>query len=170
MKRNLFIILPIALSLCLAACSPAPAGGDTGDGGGAPVSEGYQPPPSPDGPVYEGSDIAGSPFVGTFSLAYSAIYASNAEEVYADTTVPCVTCREDGTFTMTVNDIAGDGVFEVSGTFTVDGETALFTVDTGLPEAFASSDTFSLTMRNDSTARYSGAQIATASEGDIFEK
>ncbi len=165
MKKSLVAAFLVFAVLCLAACSPDTQGAKTG----GDVPSEYVPAPSPDGPVYEGTDISGSPFVGEFKLVYSAINASDASDVYADSVIPSISCRDDGTFTLTVNDLYGEGVFEIEGTFEVDGDTAVFSVESGLPSAFANSESFTMTMRNENSMRYSGSQIATTSDGDIFE-
>ena len=144
-----------------------------------------QPSPSIDGPLYEGNEIAGSPFVGTFVNDYSALFASDAQDVYVRLTEnedgtlerepldkPRLICAEDGTFALTVCTAVGEDYVTINGTFTVDGETAQFTVAQGNYGDFIGCDTqkFSLTLTSRDTVRYWGDQIGTVYGGDLFTR
>ncbi|MEG1984824.1 MAG: hypothetical protein RR009_06010 [Oscillospiraceae bacterium] len=149
----------------------------------APETE--MPTPPIDGPVYSGTDIANSPFVGKFENSYSALFASGAEYVYVKITVnedgtqtkeplqkPTLECRADGTFSLIVPTAIGEGNATINGTFTVDGEIAEFTVAQGSYGDFigASTEKFTCKLINANDIRFWGDQIGTVSGGDIFTK
>ena len=157
--KKLFCLL-LVLSVCvLAACGAQDAAQDPG------------PAPSVDGPVHEGTDIAGSPFVGTFENSYNALFLSPAKDGVYDGALPTLTLKEDGAFSMTVVATADGAVHTLSGTFTVDGDNAALTVDACDGE-FYGSDTegFTLTLTSENELRYSGPQMEAVSEGDLFER
>ncbi len=122
------------------------------------------PVPPIDAPVYEGSDIAGSPFVGEFINTFCAIQASRADGVYIDEEhTPKLTCNADGTFVLTVvSDMVNHKMRDVKGTFTVDGETAEFVPD-GMPDA-----AFQAKMVNKDELRIVGEGVDSVTNGDIF--
>ena len=178
MKKWIGALLALALCLALAACGEK-------EPPEVLSPEQQEPAPSIDGPVYEGSDVAGSPFVGAFVNAYSALFASDASDVYVRITEredgsldkapldkPKLVCKEDGTFTLTVCTAVGEGYATLNGSFTVDGETAQCTVAQGDYGDFIGSDTqkFSLRLTDKDTVRYWGDQIGTVYGGDIFER
>lgn len=178
MKKMLLALLIAALCLSLIACGKD----ETPE---VLTPEQQEPSPSIDGPVYEGTDVAESPFVGTFVSTYSALFASDAEDVYviitekedgtldrAPVDKPKLVCTADGTFTLTVCTAVGEGYATLNGTFTVEDETAQFTVAQGNYGDFIGSDTqkFSLKLTDKDTLRYWGDQIGTVYGGDIFAR
>lgn len=178
MKKHLIALLALALCAALAACKPQ-------DAPTALTPEQQEPSLSVDGPIYEGTDIEGSPFVGSFVSEYSALFASDADDVYVliteneDGTLnkspvekPRLVCAADGTFALTVCTAVGEGYATLNGTFTVDGETAQFTVAQGDYGDFIGSDTqrFSLKLSDEDALRYWGDQIGTVYGGDIFSR
>ncbi|MCL2539282.1 MAG: hypothetical protein FWE66_02985, partial [Oscillospiraceae bacterium] len=92
----------------------------------------YQPVASITGPVNESGTLADSPFIGKFENSYVAISGSEAKEVFGndiDGTPPVLVIGEDGSFMLTINAYDA-GMLAVRGTVTVDGDTAVFTVET----------------------------------------
>jgi hypothetical protein len=121
--------------------------------------------PSIDGPVYEGNDIASSPFVGEFKNTYSALFASKVEDVFENEgDIPVLVCEADGNFAFYVNDLISEGLLTVEGTFTVDGDIATFTI------AGESAAVFTMELINKDEMRYSGDELYCVSRGDIFER
>ncbi len=168
MNKFISVLLCFILPFSLCACGSASQGpADDGDS----ITPVYEPAPNPDGPLYEGSDIAASPFVGRFEAVYCALDASLAADVYENAELPAISCDADGTFTMTVCDRFGLGYVDISGTFTVDGESGYFTITSGIRDDFMGGDAteFLMKLYNGDCVRYSGTQIATTVEGDLFE-
>ena len=121
--------------------------------------------PPIDGPVYDGTDIASSPFVGEFKNTYCARFASMAEDVFENEgDIPVLVCEANGNFTFYVNDLVSEGLLTVNGKFTVDGDTASFTIS-GESKAF-----FTMELINKDEMRYSGDELYCVSRGDIFER
>lgn len=185
MKRNVFFYAALAVLLCmllLCGCGQK----QTEEEQQTPSSPELSNPTTPiDGPVYSGSNIADSPFVGRFENSYSAQFASNAEDVYViiteneDGTVsmspldlPLLECRADGTFSLTVMTTVGGDYATLNGTFTVDGEYAEFTVAAGNYGDFLGADTekFTCHLLNEDDIKYWGDQVGTVVGGDIFRR
>ena len=185
MKKNKLLAAAAALLLCLAllaGCNSQTDGEDTKTE--SPTSpELSNPSVSVDGPVYSGTDIADSPYVGRFESSYSALFASDAADVYVQvveqqdgTTAtepverPVLECRADGSISLTVMTTLGGEYATLNGTFTVDGEHAEFTVAQGNYGDFLGADTekFSCRLLNENEIRYWGDQIGTVAGGDIF--
>lgn len=180
-QRLLSIFATLALAaLLFAGCAPvsvAPA---------AASPETDNPAPEIDGPVYVGTDIPDSPFVGVFENTYVALFASKAEDVFVVYTVkedgsvittplhrkPTLECRSDGTFSITVNTLEDNVYATVNGSYTVDGEWAEFTVAAGEYGDFIGADTqkFSCRMLNANELRYWGDQIGSVTGGDVFKR
>lgn len=178
MKRLPLLVIALLAALALAGCSADET---------KPTSpEDANPSPEIDGPVYIGTDLAASPFVGSFENTYVALFASSARDVFVTyetledgslkTTpldrLPALVCRSDGTFSITVNTLEDDRCATVNGTFTVDGEWAEFTVAAGDYGEFIGSDTqkFSCRLINHDELRYWGDQIGSVTGGDIFRR
>lgn len=178
-KRTAFVLL-LCLALLLSGCVAQPA---------APAittPEEENPAPEIDGPVYDGTDAAASPFVGEFKNTHVALFASKAADVFVVYTttedgevvttpldrVPSLECRADGTFSITVNTLDDNAYATVNGSYTVDGEWAEFTVAQGDYGEFIGSDTqkFSCRLLNRDELRYWGDQIGSVTGGDIFKR
>lgn len=182
MKTSVKFLCALLTALLLFACTSCRKSAETTE----PLTPEQQTPsPSVDGPLYEGTDLAGSPFVGTFASSYSALFASDADDVYvtiteaADGTLnktptdkPTLVCKSDGTFTLTVCDSIGGSWHTLNGTFTVSGETAEFTVAQGEYGDFIGADTqkFALKLTSKDDLRYWGDQIGTVYGGDVFTR
>ena len=177
-KKWIAALLVLALCLSFAACAPKETVSPE-----VVAPESQSPSPAIDGPLYTGTDIAASPFVGTFRSSYSALFASNADDVYVNITEnedgtlnmepiekPKLVCSADGSFALTVCTIVGGDYVTLNGTFTVDGETAEFTVAQGNYGDFLGSDTqkFALKLISHDELRYWGDQIGTVYGGDKF--
>ncbi len=193
MRKTVVSIMALLCALTLlCACTPSEKPGDepTTEPSTPTVSpEQSAPAPSVDGPVYSGTDVAESPFVGRFENTYVALFASTADETFVDyeeaedgeLTVtprekPFIVCREDGTFSITVDTLNEDPSVHkyatINGTFTVDGESAEFTVAAGSYGDFIGSDTqkFIMKLINAHELRYWGDQIGTVTGGDMFKR
>ena len=159
MKKLLCLLLVCVLLLAGCGGKDAPAADDPG------------PAPAVDGLLHEGSDIAGSPFVGTFENSYSALFLSPAAAGVYDGALPTVTLKEDGTFVMTVVATADGAVHTLSGSFTVKDDVASLTVE-AVDGEFYGSDVkgFIFTLTTPTELRYSGDQMEAVSEGDLFER
>jgi len=134
----------------------------------------YQPVASITGPVNESGILADSPFIGKFENSYVALSSSEAKEIFGseiDGTPPVLVIGEDGGFMLTVNAYDA-GMLAVRGTVTVEGDTAVFSVETLPAVDFLGSDLVSFTMRliDKDDMRYSGEQIGTITKGDIFTR
>lgn len=180
MKKRTALISLLLLALLLAGCVAQPAQP------AITTPEEENPAPEIDGPVYEGSDIKASPFVGEFKNTYVALFASKAADVFVVYTttedgevittpldrVPELVCRADGTFSITVNTLDDNAYATVNGSYTVDGEWAEFTVAQGDYGEFIGSDTqkFSCRLLNKNELRYWGDQIGSVTGGDIFRR
>lgn len=185
MNKKTMLLAAAALLLCLAlfaGCKTQTEGEDAN--AQTPASPELSNPSVPvDGPVYTGTEIADSPYVGRFESSYSALFASDAADVYVqvveqeDGTTsaepverPALECRADGSFSLTVMTTLGGEYATLNGTFTVDGELAEFTVAQGNYGDFLGADTekFSCRLLNENEIRYWGDQIGTVAGGDIF--
>lgn len=175
MKRWLCAMLALCLTLTmlLCACRTETADEPPQDEATPAVSDNtYEPPPSPDGPLYEGTILADSPFVGTFRTVFCALDATSADEIYDEGEEPFIVIRDDGTFALTLDDRHGIGRVMVEGTVAVNGETATFTVTSGPRDDFMGGDVteFSMKLRDSDVLRYLGAQMASTAEGDLFQR
>ncbi len=161
MKKSIALLLVLLLALSLGACKkqeadPAPA-----------------PLPSIDGPLNESDDIAGSPFVGLFKNSYSALFKSAARDVYPEPNcpVPELRCEADGAFTFTVVSAVEEKSYVMTGSFTVDGDTATFTVAERQDSFFGDDvESFTMTLVSENELRYAGDQMESVAAGDIFER
>lgn len=134
---------------------------------------GNEPLPQIDGPLHEGTDIASSPFVGTFQNTYSALFASLTAEVFEDASdIPSLTCNADGTFEMKVTDYTTRAAHILSGTFTVDGEIATFTATNvgEIASVSGTSVTFTMQLINENEMKYGGDELDCVTKGDIFTR
>ncbi|MEG1557827.1 MAG: hypothetical protein RR058_00200 [Oscillospiraceae bacterium] len=163
--KKIYIILTVLLCLCaLVSC-----GGKAEDKNGGEILQ----TPSADGPIYEGSNVEGSPFVGKFSNTYSALYASMASEAYPEGGIPHIECRADGTFSLFINPNTSAefcGLVEISGKFSVDGETAEFLIEKRGDGEYLGNDVtaFKMKLINENELRYYGDQIGCVHKNDIF--
>lgn len=162
MKKLICILLAL-LMLTLCACAKKEEKGDS-----------LEPLPTVDGPVNTGGDLADSPFVGSFDNSYSALFKSAAKDVYPepDCAVPQLVCGADGSFTLTAVSAPDKEVYTITGSFTVDGDTATFTIAQHASSGYIGDDAaaFTMTLIDTDEMRYAGDQIATVSAGDIFER
>ncbi|MEG0752143.1 MAG: hypothetical protein RR998_10140 [Oscillospiraceae bacterium] len=180
MKKLTVLCIVLALSLCGCAAKPA-------QGHDSIVSpEAVNPTPAVDGPAYTGNTVEGSPFVGKFQNSYVALFASKAQDVFVVYSekedgelekiplqqIPTLECREDGTFSLSVNTLDDNKYAVVNGTFTVDGITAEYTVAAGEYGNFLGADTQKFTSKliNKDELRYWGDQIGSVSGGDVFSR
>ncbi len=184
MNTSKFFALLCAAVLCAAllyGCTKAPETEER-----TPTSpELTNPAVNIDGPAYTGTEIADSPYVGKFDNSYSAQFASDAADVYVNIILnedgtstyepverPSLDCRADGTFSLTVMTTLGGDYATLTGTYTVDGEHAEFTVTPGAYGDFLGADTekFSGKLLGADEIRYWGDQIGTVMGGDIFRR
>lgn len=168
MKRKFIVLLTLALCAALLLCGCTPVTEQD------PDPEVLQPLPSVDDPLYTGDDIAASPFVGRFVCSYNAMFKSLAKDVFTEGEegAPWLECRADGTFTLSVVHDMGTGAHRaVSGTFTVSGEVATFTVtDHGGADAASDGQNFTMTLVSANEMRHGGDSIDCVSAGDIFQR
>ncbi len=160
----MFALLLYAVLLCTACAKPTPEP--------EPVPDTTLPPI--DGPVYEGAEIAASPFVGSFRNTYNAQNASLAADVFPEEkNRPLLTCSADGSFTFVVFDIANETAHTIIGTFTVQDTVATFYVDdvgdvASLPAGILV--VFTMTLLNENELRYKGVEMDCVSTGDLFAR
>ena len=142
MVRTRLLCLVLLAVLLLAGCAGKPQ--DT------PEEEVL--PPLPEIPVHEGTSIADSPFVGSFHSS--------------------LTCVEDGTFVLAFDSLSEAGTVTVSGTFTVENDTAVCTVKNRTAENYLGSEleTFELKVLNEKEVRYRGEQQGLVADRDIFSR
>ncbi|MEA5051035.1 MAG: hypothetical protein VB021_06130 [Oscillospiraceae bacterium] len=163
MKKTIALLLLLLLALTLGACAKKQE-----------TTSDLEPLPSVDGPVNNSADLADSPFVGTFDNSYSALFKSAAGDVYPapDVSVPQLRCEADGTFSFTAVSAPDKQSYVLTGTFTVDGDTATFTIEAHESSGYMGDDAtaFTMTLIDSNEMRYAGDQIATVSAGDIFER
>ncbi|MDO4566037.1 MAG: hypothetical protein Q4B42_01780 [Oscillospiraceae bacterium] len=180
MKRAPVIIMLLCLLFALCSCERAESASAT------LTPEEANPSPEVDGPIYEGTELEGSPFVGVFENTYVALFASAAKDVFVVYTqsedgeltttplgrVPQLECRADGTFSLTVNTLVDNAYATLNGSYTVEDEWAEFTVAAGEYGDFLGSDTqkFSARLLNEEEMRYWGDQIGSVTGGDIFTR
>lgn len=162
MNKKLLAIISLILcfTFVLTACGPKDTEED-------PVTP---DPLDPIGPVDNfntGDDIASSAFVGTFTNSYSALFASAASSVFeTPEETPSLVCNADGTFSLTVMaDMGNRTMRTVTGTFTVNDNTASFTAMDGDKEI-----QFTMTFASQHELRFAGDQVDCVSTGDIFER
>lgn len=177
MKKAFAIVLCLAFAAVMCGCSLKKE--ESGPSYVAPESA--DPVSNPDSPFNTGSKLEDSPFVGSFRTVYCALNAASADEVYEDSgDIPVIVCGADGTFVLTVydrygndgTDGSGAGNVTVKGTFSVDGDVAefLITENSGISYLGSDVESFTMTLRDEDTLRYSGDQIATTVKGDLFER
>ena len=185
-KKITIIILSVTLAVALVACS-----GSKSDESAYQSPEQANPSSSVNDPVYTGSVIEDSPFIGSFVNTYCMLYASNAVDFYVDyeeqpadgTPVsqplevsPQLVCTADGNFTFTFNTDL-DGCYAVAtGTFKVDGDNAEFTVtnieEYGDVEGYDGENlaSFAMSLVSTDEMRYSGDQAGYITTGDVFKR
>ena len=180
MKKFISLLLALLMIFSLCSCKA--------DQKQDPVivsPEEQSPLPAVDEPIYEGTDVASSPFVGSFENSYVALFKSAAQDVFkqitqnedesfTETTLekPVLTCNADGTFTLKVCTSVGEDYVMMNGIFTVDGEYGEFRFDEANYGDFLGSDVavFWLQLKNKTDLRYTGEQIGTITAGDIFTR
>lgn len=177
MKKAFAIALCLALVFVMCACAPKKEKPEPA----YVAPESADPAKDPDSPYNSGTNLSDSLFVGTFETVYCALNAAPAEDVYKDSgTPPVIVCNADGTFMLTVyerygkdgTEGSGIGSVTVKGTFTVDEDNAEFTITENTDALYLGSEveSFTMTLRDENTLRYSGEQIATTVKGDLFER
>ena len=186
LKKITIALVTALLAVCLVAC----AASDEGESA-YQAPEQNKPSGSVNDPVYTGSDIADSPFIGSFTNTYCTLYASNAGEFYveyadepADGTpssqplevTPSLVCTADGAFTFTFNTDLEGSYAVASGTFKVNDDCATFTVESiqkyGDAEGFDGENLteFAMQMTSNSEMLYSGDQAGYVTTGDVFRR
>ena len=164
MRKTVTVLLIAVFALCFAAC-----GGKEGSEAG---QENELLAPLPANPVYEGSDIAGSPFVGSFYCSWSALYASSTEGAEWQGRESTLVITEDGSFTLSFDSMEDAGMVTVSGTLKVTDDTARCTVESRSGENYMGVETaeFSLQLINENELRYGGEQQGAAYARDIYTR
>ncbi|MEA4911265.1 MAG: hypothetical protein VB092_01460 [Oscillospiraceae bacterium] len=161
--KKIICILFALLVLTLCACAKKEEQGDA-----------LEPLPAVDGPVNAGADLADSPFVGLFKNSYSSLYKSAAKDVYPEPScaVPELHCESDGTFTFMAVSAVDAESYVMTGTFTVEGDTATFSIERHETSGYLGDDagSFTMTLIDTDEMRYAGGQIASVSAGDIFAR
>ena len=151
--RKIFgsLLLFVLLALPLCACKPAEDPNQT---------------ISVDGPLNTSGSLADSPFVGTFRNSYNARFASLAQDVFElEDEIPVLVAGSDGRFSLTIVDTENTGLaYTLTGSFTVDGDAAVFTAD-GDTEPW-----FTMNLISADEMSYSGRDYYCVSQGDIFER
>ena len=162
MVRFRLLCLVLLAVLLLAGCSGTPQE--------TPGEETL--PPLPEIPVHEGTSIAGSPFVGSFYCSWSALEHSGTEDPSWEGRISSLICLDDGTFVLSFDSLSDAGTVTVSGTFTVDNDTAVCTVKNRTAENYLGCEleTFELKVLNESEVRYRGEQQGLVADRDIFSR
>jgi len=163
-RRTLAALLALTFILALAGCKEDPAE--------SAVSERMPPTVPIEGPAHEGTDIASSPFVGSFVNSYSGEYRSAAADVYKDADLPTLTINPDGSFVLTTYIFETSKTVEIRGTLAVDGETATLSVTSRSGDGFLGDDveTAALALLDKNEMKWRGEQIGSVSSGDIFTR
>jgi len=154
-RRPIALVLLFLLIGCIGACGSDPSSVETG----------LETVPV-DSPVNTSDDPAASPFVGSFKNTYNAMFASLSVDVFElEDDIPVIECLRDGTFTLRVVDVAAERQsYSMTGTWTVDGDTAFF-VPEGGEETY-----FQMTLISADEMRYSGEEYYCVTQGDIFTR
>ena len=163
--KKLFAVLLFAVfALCFAAC-----GGKEGSEAG---QQSDLLAPLPADPVYQGSDIEGSPFVGSFRCSWSALYVSSTEGAEWQGRESTLVITEDGSFTLRFDSMETAGMVTVSGTLKVTDDTALCAVTARSGENYMGEELgeFSLQLINENELRYVGDQQGAACARDIYTR
>ena len=162
MVRTRLLCLVLLAVLLLAGCAGKPQ--DT------PEEEVL--PPLPEIPVHEGTSIADSPFVGSFHCSWSALEHSGTEDPSWEGRISSLICVEDDTFVLSFDSLSEAGTVTVSGTFTVENDTAVCTVKNRTAENYLGSEleTFELKVLNEKEVRYRGEQQGLVADRDIFSR
>ena len=134
----------------------------------------YSPIPSLMGPVNSGDDLLTSPFIGSFENSYVAFFSSEAGDIFGYSQAgepPRLMIDENGGFTLSINAYEA-GMLKVSGVVEVDGDIALFTIESKpVIDYFGSEvESFSMRLISEDDMRYSGDRLGTITKGDIFSR
>ncbi len=164
--RKLLIFLLITAMLCsLSACGKKQEDPNSG----------MDLDPIPSTPAHTGKAVKGSPFVGSFSCTWSSVEHSPTDDQSWEGRISKLTIEEDGTFTL-VFDSLSDGakvvMATVTGTVTVNDDTATCTVTSRSTEDFLGSDVeeFSLVLMDKDEMRYRGDQQGLVGDRDVFSR
>lgn len=162
MKMTRLLSILLLLSLILSGCG---------------ASETEQPEddvlvPLPEIYTHEGSSIKDSPFVGTFSCSWSALEHSGTDDPSWDGRISTLVCSDDGSFVLSFDSLSSAGTVTVKGTFTVDNDTATFTIKERTAEEYLGSslETFEMKAIDGEELRYRGGQQGLVADRDIFSK
>ncbi len=128
--------------------------------------------PLPEIYTHEGSSIKDSPFVGTFFCSWSALEHSGTDDPSWEGRISTLACSEDGSFVLSFDSLSSAGTVTVKGTFTVDNDTATFTVKERSAEEYLGSalETFEMKVIDSEELRYRGGQQGLVADRDIFSK
>ena len=128
--------------------------------------------PLPEIPTYEGTSVAGSPFVGAFKCSWSALEHSSTDDPSWEGRISTFTCKEDGSFILVFNSLEETGTVSVSGTVSVKDDIATCTIKERSADSYLGSDieTFQLKLIDENELRYKGDQQGLVADRDIFTK
>ncbi len=135
----------------------------------------FAPLPSIADPIYEGSDLSDSPFVGTFENSFVALFMSKASDVFGKNNMgeaPTLTISADGHFELTISIQKQDGMLTAKGKVTVDKDEATFVIEEKPEIEYLGSEVteFKMKLVSENDLRYSGDEVGTMSNGDIFTR
>ena len=128
--------------------------------------------PLPEIYTHEGSSIKDSPFVGSFYCSWSALEHSGTDDPSWEDRISTLACSDDGSFVLTFDSLSSSGKVTVRGSFTVDNDTAVFTITERSAEEYlgASLESFEMKAIDGEELRYRGGQQGLVADRDIFSK
>ena len=162
-KKAAALLLMLLCALLMTACGKAE---QEQTGQESPLA------PIPTDPVYEGTNLADSPFVGSFSCSWSALYASATDGADWQGRVSTLVVEKDGSFTLTFDSMDAAGMVTVRGSVKVTDDTAVCTVSERSAQNYLGEELteFSLHLINENELRYAGGQQGAACERDIYTR
>lgn len=163
MRKFRLIISVLFIVIMLTACGAKQEEPEQNPGGLEPL---------PEIPTYEGTSVADSPFVGTFRCSWSALEHSSTDDSSWEGRTSSFVCKEDGTFILVFDSLEETGMVSVSGTVTVDNDTATCTIEKRSSDGYLGSDlaSFQLKLIDENELRYKGEQQGLVADRDIFSK
>jgi hypothetical protein len=123
-------------------------------------------------PIFEGSDIKSSPFVGVFKNSYVNLYKSLAEEAFESSDdIPELSVEPSGSYVLKINCFDA-GMVNIEGVLSVDGDIATFEILRISKSDFVDPEieNFQFTLANEDEMIYRGESMGTLTSGDIFSR